>query len=251
MSDGQRSGNIVGSAADAANVRTGAALNGGADLPNPVELVLAVLTGAGHVALELATQGMRGAAESLGRPQHLYNVSAGAVWGVYLVWRLVRTRGTAAAWGFRGAGFRRAMRASLLFAAIALLPLLAFGYSQGRLPLPRTFWLVAAVYPLYGLAQQFVLQGLITRNLRRIVPASSLRVLSAATLFSVSHFPNYRLVALTFPAGLAFTWIFEKYRNLWAVGIVHGILGALAYYAVLGQDPGAQLLKLIGCVSWS
>lgn len=214
--------------------------------PNLVELVLAILTGAGHVALELSTQGMQGAAESLDRPQHFYNLAAGVVWGGYLFWRLLRTRGMAAAWGFRREGFARALRASLLFAAVALMPLLGFGHVCGRLPLPTTFWLVIAIYPLYGLAQQFVLQSLVTRNLRNLMPTLSLRVLAASTLFALAHFPNNILVGLTFAAGLAFTWIFEKYRNLWAVGMVHGILGAMAYYVVLGQDPGADLLRLLG-----
>ena len=53
-------------------------------------------------------------------------------------------------------------------------------------------------------------------------------------------------MALTLVAGLAFTWIYETYGNLWAVGIVHGLLGALAYYAVLGQNPGAELLGILG-----
>jgi len=215
---------------------------------SPVELGLAVLTGVGHVALEIATQGMRGAAASLDRPQHFYNLGAGVVWGVYLLWRLLRTRGTAAAWGFRREGFLPALRASLAFAGLAVLPMLAFGYSCGRLPIPLTFWVVMAIYPLYGIAQQFVLQSLITRNLRGLVPTLSLRVVVVSSLFGLAHFPNNILVGLTFAAGLAFTWIFEKYRNLWAVGIVHGILGALAYYVVLGQDPGAELLKLLGVV---
>jgi membrane protease YdiL (CAAX protease family) len=54
------------------------------------------------------------------------------------------------------------------------------------------------------------------------------------------------LMALTFIAGLAFTWIFEKHRNLWAIGIVHGILGSVAYYLVIGQDPGAEILGWFG-----
>jgi membrane protease YdiL (CAAX protease family) len=69
-------------------------------------------------------------------------------------------------------------------------------------------------------------------------------VAAAATLFALAHTPNGPLMALTFLAGLGMTWVFERRRNLWAIGIVHGILGALAYYLVLGHDPGAELLNL-------
>lgn len=213
--------------------------------PSPIELALAVLTGAGHVVLELATSGMQGAAESFGRPQHVYNLSAAVAWGAYLVWRLVKVRDMARIWGFRREGFYPAMRISALFSAAALLPLLAIGWYMQRLPLPGTFWLIVAIYPLYGIAQQFVLQSLVTRNLRGLIPRLPMRALAAATLFALAHFPNMILVGLTFAAGLGFTWIFEKHRNLWAVGIAHGMLGSLAYYLVVGQDPGAELLNLL------
>jgi membrane protease YdiL (CAAX protease family) len=50
---------------------------------------------------------------------------------------------------------------------------------------------------------------------------------------------------LTAPAGIVFTRIFEARPNLWAVGIAHGLLGALAYYIVMGVDPGAQMLSIL------
>ncbi|MFC1497254.1 CPBP family intramembrane glutamic endopeptidase [Verrucomicrobiota bacterium] len=208
------------------------------------ELVLAILTGVGHVCLEVVVDGMKGAAETLSRPQHFYNIGAAVVWGCYLLWRLVRTRGVAGAWGFRKDDFACSMRAGAVFAVVALIPLLIYGKVHDRLPFPLTFWLIIVVYPVYGIAQQFVLQALITRNLRGLIKKLPFRVLAASILFCAAHFPNYWLVALTFIAGLGFTWIYEKHRNIWAVGIVHGILGAVAYYLVIGQDPGAELLNL-------
>jgi len=211
-----------------------------------IELILVALTGAGHVAIEVGTSGLKGAADSLNRPQHIYNLIAVGLWGGYLVWRLFTTAGLAREWGFRRDGFGRALGVGVLVGAVAAPALLGYGAWQGRFPLPASFWLVFALYPLWGLAQQFALQCLLTRNLRQVVPRLFFRILAAATIFSAAHFPNYELMALTLAAGLAFTWIYETYGNLWAVGIVHGFLGALAYYTVLGQDPGAELLKLLG-----
>jgi len=110
--------------------------------------------------------------------------------------------------------------------------------------LPVTFWLVVLLYPVWGLGQQFALQALITRNLRAYVPRLWPRIMAASAIFSAAHFPNYPLMALTLIAGLAFCWIYEKHNNLWAIGIVHGFLGALAYYLVLGNDPGAEIMRL-------
>jgi membrane protease YdiL (CAAX protease family) len=218
---------------------------GAAERPRPVELLLVVLTGAGHVSIELWNDGLRGAADSLNRPQHVYNLAAVAAWGAYLVWRAIRIPGTSRDWGFRRDGFRGAMRIGIPVTAVATVPLLLFGWWQGRLPLPIGFWLVAALYPLWGIAQQFALQALITRNLRGFVPRPGVRALAAAGIFSASHFPTAWLMALTLIAGVGFTLLYERHRNLWAVGLLHGILGALAYYCVLGQDPGAELTHLI------
>jgi membrane protease YdiL (CAAX protease family) len=210
-----------------------------------IELVLVILTGIGHVALEVATSGLKGAADTLNRPQHIYNLTVALLWGGYLVWRLLRTPGLAYEWGFRRQGLGQALGACLRFGVIATIPLVAYAAWQGRLPLPATFWLVVALYPLWGLAQQFALQSLLTRNLRQVVPRFCFRILAAAAIFSAAHFPNYELMGLTLVAGVAFTWLYEKYGNLWAVGITHGFLGALAYYAVLGQNPGAEILAFL------
>jgi len=210
-----------------------------------IELILVILTGIGHVALEVGTSGLKGAADSLNRPQHIYNLIAAVLWGGYLAWRLFTTAGLAREWGFRRDSFGRALGVCALVGAVASLPLLVYGARYGRVPLPTTFWLVFALYPLWGLAQQFALQCLLTRNLRQVVPRLFFRILAAATIFSTAHFPNYELMVLTLAAGLAFTWIYETYGNLWAVGIMHGVLGALAYYTVMGQDPGAELLGFL------
>jgi len=42
---------------------------------------------------------------------------------------------------------------------------------------------------------------------------------------------------------LFFTPIYRRFPNLWAVGLAHGLLGALAFYLVLGEDPGADILQ--------
>jgi membrane protease YdiL (CAAX protease family) len=46
-------------------------------------------------------------------------------------------------------------------------------------------------------------------------------------------------------AGFFFTAIYRRVPNLWAVGLVHGILGSLAIYFVSGEDPGAGLWNLV------
>ena len=206
------------------------------------ELVLAVLCGMGHVVLELATEGMRGEAMTPGLPLRFYTLAAALSWGFYLLWRSIVTPGALDAWGVRRKGFLRSLGSGALFVIVAALPLCAYGAMHNRLPLPPTFWLVAALYIPWGIAQQFCLQALVTRNLRQLVKKLPLRILAAAALFSAIHFPNFWLMPLTFIVGLVLTWIYERYRNIWAIGIVHGFLGAMVFYLVLGEGHGWEQL---------
>ena len=218
---------------------------GRVDASSYPELFLIILTGVLHVSVELAWgAGME--TSHPGRPEQLYNLLAVGLWGVYALWRAVRTPGLAHRWGFRRDNFLPALRACLVFVIPAAAAMIVAASLTGRLALPPTFWVVLLLYPLYGIAQQFALQALITRNLRALVRPRAPRVVVVAALFGAAHVPDGPLIGLTLLTGLVFTWIYESHPNLWAVGIAHGLLGALAYYLVLGRDPAADLLRTVG-----
>ena len=205
------------------------------DAPCIPELIAIVGVGALHVVLELAASVTAAT---------IYNSAVCVAVIGYLVWRARRSPGVLRAWGMRLDNLGRALAAQLAFVAVAALPILAYGYFTGRLPLPGTFWLTAAFYPLWGTAQQFALQILVARNLTGLLTRPWPLALAAAALFAVSHVPQYDLVLLTFLGGTGFTILYRRQPNLWAVGLAHGLLGALAYYLVVGRDPGATILGL-------
>jgi membrane protease YdiL (CAAX protease family) len=68
---------------------------------------------------------------------------------------------------------------------------------------------------------------------------------TASVLFALSHYPRVDLMILTLIGGMFFTLIYRRYPNLWAVGIAHGVLGALAVYLVVKEDPGAVILNYV------
>jgi len=110
--------------------------------------------------------------------------------------------------------------------------------------LPRTFWLTIALYPIWGIAQQFALQNLIANNLVGVIANRISIALLAALIFALSHYPRLELIALSLAAGFFFTLIYRKFPNLWAVGTAHGLLGSMALYIVLREDPGAEIVKI-------
>ena len=102
-----------------------------------------------------------------------------------------------------------------------------------------------ALYPVWGVAQQFALQNLIAKNIAGIFSKPVGVAVASATLFAISHYPRVELVGLTFVSGIFLTLVYRKVPNLWAVGIAHGLLGSLAFYLVLNEDPGAVILGFL------
>jgi len=204
------------------------------DRPCTAELIAVVVAGIVHVATEVL----------ISEPvAQAYSACISLAFGFYVIARSRRTAGTLRVWGMRGDNFGPALRAHLPFVAIGALVLIAYGATVGSLPLPATFWLTLALYPAWGIIQQFALQNLIARNLTGILRNPLGLASAAALLFGASHYPRLDLVALSFVAGVFFTLIYRRYPNLWAVGIAHGILGSLAVYLVLQEDPGTALLN--------
>lgn len=212
--------------------------------PSYPELWLILLTGFLHGVVELLWDGQYGKALWLLTPDQLYNFSAIGMWSGYVLWRLATTHGIARAWGFRKDNFFGALRPSLLFVICTAMPMLVYGRLIGRSAVPETFWVALLLYPLYGIAQQFALQVLVAKNLRSFISTPWVRAGVTGAIFSIAHFPNTPLMVLVAPAGLVFTLIYESRPNLWAVGLAHGLLGAMAYYVVLGLDPGAQVVEI-------
>lgn len=210
-----------------------------------IELMLALATITGHVILEISTQGLQGTADSFGALQHRYNLFIAIPWLPYLGWRYFYTPTALEAWGLTKQGFFASLKLSSWFAVPAVAFLIIWGWQADNLPPPAGFWLLFWLYPLYGIAQQFALQGLITKNLRSLFNQTPLRALLAGMLFAIAHLPNLTLAVLVLPMGFIFALIFEKHRNIWALGIVHGILGALAYCLVLGEDPAKEIIEFL------
>lgn len=108
----------------------------------------------------------------------------------------------------------------LLVGVIAGLGLLlrSFGPPQ---PLP---WMRAWQYAVWSLLQEFILQSFMYVRLESLY-GSRRAVLVAAFLFAVAHLPSPVLTMLSFLGALFFCEMFRRYRNLYALGVVHAALG--------------------------
>ena len=200
------------------------------------ELVAITGTGVTHVALELAVS------ETIA---FQFSAAASAGFLGYLVWRARRSIGAVRAWGIRQDNFWSAVRAQAVFAGFGAAVMVAYAAFAGSLTLPWSFWLTLALYPAWGVTQQFALQNLLARNVAGLVGHPLGIAAVAAGLFAASHIPRWPLVSLTLVSGFFFTVIYRRVPNLWAVGIAHGFLGSLAVYLVSGEDPGAAIWRFV------
>jgi membrane protease YdiL (CAAX protease family) len=141
-----------------------------------------------------------------------------------------RQRGeTARQVGFRLDNFGASLR--LLFALLAApaLALILFGWYLGGLNFTRwgggqsVFGLPALGF-LWGLTQQYALQGFINRRAQVLWGPGRKSVLLSALVFASLHFPNPWLTAATFAGGLVWAYAYQRAPNLYALGLTHGLM---------------------------
>jgi hypothetical protein len=73
--------------------------------------------------------------------------------------------------------------------------------------------------------QQFLLQSYFLLRLLRLLPGKVIPVLIAAGIFSLAHLPNPILTPITLLWGIVACALFLRYRNIYALGVAHGIMG--------------------------
>ena len=160
----------------------------------------------------------------------------------YALWAVCTGRATPAQLGLRADNLATATRAALrVYGPAAGAVLVWFAASPVPAP-PADFYLTLAVYPFWGIAQQFVFQSLLHTRLIRLGTAPW-SILITAAAYTAVHWHSPRLMAITFPAGLINGWLFLRRPNIIPLGIAHGVLGAMVYYLLFGEDPMARFLN--------
>jgi hypothetical protein len=79
-------------------------------------------------------------------------------------------------------------------------------------------------YVLWTFYQQFLLQDFFMVRLTRVL-SSDAAIAAAAVLFAAAHLPNVLLAIATLVWGAASCALFRRYRSLYVLGLVQGLLG--------------------------
>lgn len=139
-------------------------------------------------------------------------------------------------YGLRTDNLKEAARLSAAFFAPAAIVILAiFPFTDNPKP-PTYFYYTILLYPLWGLAQQFMFQSFFHSRLLKlgVAPWS---IFICALVFTLVHLNSEKLLIFAFIGGLFFSYSFYRCPNILPLGFVHGILGAMVYYLILGKDP--------------
>ena len=124
----------------------------------------------------------------------------------------------------------------LLWSGAAACLVVAAGSLAGtvRQLAPGQIALGLSAYLVWGLFQQYLLNGFLANRLAEFVgsPRSRLIPLSAAALFSLVHLPNWFLMAVTFTGGYLSVRIYQRYRSLYVLGIAHALSAFTLFLAV-------------------
>lgn len=82
----------------------------------------------------------------------------------------------------------------------------------------------ALTLPIWGLAQQYVLQGFINRRAQVISGSGRRSILLVAAIFALLHLPNPWLTVATFVGGTVWAYVYQRAPNLLALGLSHALM---------------------------
>jgi membrane protease YdiL (CAAX protease family) len=195
-----------------------------------LEMGAVALTGVGHLAFS--------AHDASG----IFIPIAAGGWGGYVGYRAATEPGFLGDLGLTGRELGPAFRDASLLAAGALAGMAAVGAAQGTLDLDADFLPLFVLYPLWGVVQQTLVQGFVTRHLAAAGISPWAVAPASAVAFGAVHLPNWKLTAATTVLGAAYAPLYLRHRNVWPLGLYHGVLGAFYYRWVLDRNPWQEIV---------
>jgi len=165
-------------------------------------------------------------------------------WSVYVFHRYSKDHSILKHWGFRSENFLRSFFMLLPVILLGIFGSVLYGVLKGNLTLNWHVLPVLVLYPVWGVIQQFMMVDLIADNLLNLKTLTLKKyqsLLITALIFSLVHQPDILLMGITFLMETVFLMVFNRYRNLWALGLAHGWIATFILFYALERDLWIEL----------
>lgn len=163
---------------------------------------------------------------------------------LYIYFNYKKNKSVLQLWGLQGANFNKSLALLSPFLFICIFLSILFGNLYYN---PVKSWHILPIlvlYPIWGLIQQFIIVVIVFQVFAKMNPdktGSLSLIVFGSILFSLIHTPDLLLMSFSICMEFFFLWVFFKWRNLWAIGLVHGWVASFLLYYVQGRDLWKEL----------
>jgi len=144
--------------------------------------------------------------------------------------------------GFRIDNFGGAVKLLIVPTLIAVIVIIVVGRLSSNEPVASPLRARLLLAPLWGLFQQYALQGFINRRLQLALGSGWKSSLITGVLFSLIHLPNPLLALLTLIGGIVWAAVYQRQPNLFALALSHFVCAVtVALFVPLSLISGLRV----------
>ena len=205
--------------------------------PDVLALVGTAVTIGVHLAIKATSD----------KPSFWFIAGACTFWIIFVLVRATQNPNAFREWGFRADNILAASVLPAILFCLAAVAMGGYALASGWFRFPPHMLACFALYPIWGVIQQFLALAIVVGNLERIAwlrRRMGIVVLVGSTIFALVHVYDWRLAVATFGLELVVIPLYLRHRNLWPLGVLQGWLGALFYLWILNIDIWAETFRL-------
>jgi membrane protease YdiL (CAAX protease family) len=144
--------------------------------------------------------------------------------------------------GFRADNFGAAVKLLIIPTLITVIAIIVVGRLSSSDPVASPLRARFLLVPLWGLFQQYALQGFINRRLQLTLGSGWKSAVVTGVLFSLIHLPNPLLALLTLIGGIIWAAVYQRQPNLFALALSHFICAlTVALFVPLNLISGLRV----------
>ena len=178
--------------------------------------------------------------------QTLYVCGMLLYWCSYIIYRYLSNNTIVKIWGLYEPS---TIYKSLLYTGIICLGLCIVLYNYiSSFYITRNLYISFVLYPLWGIAQQFLLQSMVLSNIIKLYKITNgislqLLILFLSCIFGYVHKYIPVLIVPTILWGYISSNLYLQFHNIIPIGICQGILATILFYGILRIDVLKDIIQ--------